>query len=655
MEYWKLPLGIAGAVLLLALIAAIVCWFLLRRLYRFLATNSGVFGATPQARLVALGASVILLPQMITGPIEAFLRVGQVLLPNAYLLWVPFVKLAGQQDVSTKLLFATTGESLGQAMSLLAKALSEANFPVTSFLIGIACWSFVGQLLGGGSSEKGVDWQALVHRLPAVTWKNVALFAVLFSGTYLSIASITAIPSLQRSETPIEADRARLVDQLKFSRLSKVDFDSTYQTPPDTQPFNQLKQRLGIAVTSAPPRAPAQGPAQTSESRAANASGPATMPASATGQQAAQSKQDKSSVAIPQSILRELSNVDPEFSSLVKGVQSEVLVEEQSRSEIRARLETLRTEVYQREDALQGHVPNVFDSGTVGHLAARERSRYIQTLDLEFQHQISLMESSLRSCVLSVRTLEEYWQYLANDLEQSLDHDTQTATRVANEKNSKDKTPRAYYETSFRLRSSSPARSVPTCENPTYPNFVSPTPPNAVDEWGAFRFFAGWLLRSESMPLAVITGMLGVGLLGAAASSFIRQQASRKKGDPLVEDLAGVVIRGFSAAIVIFLAVEGGLSIFGAGTGEPNSYVLLCTCLIGSVFSEDVWNKAHEWLEAKKQGDSGRNNGNEEQEDKKPNEHADEHKDGGELVKPALIENHPTSSENEEGTKDNNG
>ena len=56
------------------------------------------------------------------------------------------------------------------------------------------------------------------------------------------------------------------------------------------------------------------------------------------------------------------------------------------------------------------------------------------------------------------------------------------------------------------------------------------------------------------------------------------------------------ILRGFSAAIVIFLAVEGGLNVFSSGSGDPNPYVLLCTCLIGSVFSEDVWSKAQEWL-----------------------------------------------------------
>lgn len=44
-----------------------------------------------------------------------------------------------------------------------------------------------------------------------------------------------------------------------------------------------------------------------------------------------------------------------------------------------------------------------------------------------------------------------------------------------------------------------------------------------------------------------------------------------------------------SAAIVVFLAVKGGLAAFAVDAGEPNAYVLFFTCLIGAVFSEDVW------------------------------------------------------------------
>jgi hypothetical protein len=79
----------------------------------------------------------------------------------------------------------------------------------------------------------------------------------------------------------------------------------------------------------------------------------------------------------------------------------------------------------------------------------------------------------------------------------------------------------------------------------------------------------------------------------------VREHPRHEGAGPLVSNLAGVVIRGLSAAIVVFLAVEGGLAIFSSGSGAPNPYVLLLTCLVASVFSEVVWDWAREKLREK--------------------------------------------------------
>ena len=95
--------------------------------------------------------------------------------------------------------------------------------------------------------------------------------------------------------------------------------------------------------------------------------------------------------------------------------------------------------------------------------------------------------------------------------------------------------------------------------------------------------------------------MLGLGLLGAIVSTALHERAStggagKTTGQPLVEDLTGVLMRGISAAIIVFLAVEGGLTIFGSSGADPNPYVLLLTCLIAAAFSSDVWDWAHQLL-----------------------------------------------------------
>jgi hypothetical protein len=63
-----------------------------------------------------------------------------------------------------------------------------------------------------------------------------------------------------------------------------------------------------------------------------------------------------------------------------------------------------------------------------------------------------------------------------------------------------------------------------------------------------------------------------------------------------VSDLAGVALRGISAAIVVFLAVQGGLAVLSGAGSDPNPYVLLLACFVTAVFSERVWQTAYEYL-----------------------------------------------------------
>jgi hypothetical protein len=69
--------------------------------------------------------------------------------------------------------------------------------------------------------------------------------------------------------------------------------------------------------------------------------------------------------------------------------------------------------------------------------------------------------------------------------------------------------------------------------------------------------------------------------------------------DVLVSDLAGVLLRGLSAAIVVFLAVQGGLAVLSGAGSDPNPYVLLLACFVAAVFSERVWQSAYGYLVTK--------------------------------------------------------
>jgi hypothetical protein len=109
-----------------------------------------------------------------------------------------------------------------------------------------------------------------------------------------------------------------------------------------------------------------------------------------------------------------------------------------------------------------------------------------------------------------------------------------------------------------------------------------------------FENVGDWLANTNSMDIVLIIGMFGFGLLGAAISSFItaRREALRDPTTPLVDNLSVVIIRGFSAAIVIFLATKGSIAVINNGSNDPNPYVLFFACIVGAVYSERIWDWA---------------------------------------------------------------
>lgn len=130
---------------------------------------------------------------------------------------------------------------------------------------------------------------------------------------------------------------------------------------------------------------------------------------------------------------------------------------------------------------------------------------------------------------------------------------------------------------------------------PTSPSSI-PSPPPPGTQWGVFGLISGWLLQANSYALILIIGMLGFGLFGAIISSVVREYSQRQPGQPIVSDITSAVIRGLSAAVVVFLSVKGGLAVFTTEEVEPNAYVLFFTCLVGAVFSEKIWEWAKEKL-----------------------------------------------------------
>jgi hypothetical protein len=109
---------------------------------------------------------------------------------------------------------------------------------------------------------------------------------------------------------------------------------------------------------------------------------------------------------------------------------------------------------------------------------------------------------------------------------------------------------------------------------------------------GPVGSWSRWLLDTGQMPVVIIVGLVGFSLLGATVSRAVRARDENTKAGLSLDDLLSVVAGGMTAAVVVFLAAYGGLAVLGNSASDPNPYVVFVTCLIGAVYSEDVWSWA---------------------------------------------------------------
>ena len=228
-------------------------------------------------------------------------------------------------------------------------------------------------------------------------------------------------------------------------------------------------------------------------------------------------------------------------------------------------------------------------------IGGRESAKYFLALKDWYTRILTAMETDIKLHADSVEAFESIWGPLGSRLLAAVNEKPVNETPTAREM-------RIDNVFSEERQSMSAGLNVLLANLKPAPEQYEEPPerPALGSDLGIFSLLASWILRTESLPLALIVGMLGFGLLGSASSTFIREHANRKSGEPLVTDLLGVIVRGLSAAILVFLAVEGGLAVFGVASGgpspEPNAFVIFLTCLVAAVFSETVWEAASDRL-----------------------------------------------------------
>ncbi|MEX0310372.1 MAG: hypothetical protein AB3N17_09000 [Tateyamaria sp.] len=132
-----------------------------------------------------------------------------------------------------------------------------------------------------------------------------------------------------------------------------------------------------------------------------------------------------------------------------------------------------------------------------------------------------------------------------------------------------------------------------SCDFRSNNRFVPPT----RSEYGSFLGVVGtsvsWLLSTESMEVALLTGLIGFGLLGSLVAQFVKSGGAEEFK---ISRIATVVFSGFCAAIVVYVTAYGGLAVASMSADDPNPYVVFGACLVGAVYSAEIWERAKKWL-----------------------------------------------------------
>jgi hypothetical protein len=117
-------------------------------------------------------------------------------------------------------------------------------------------------------------------------------------------------------------------------------------------------------------------------------------------------------------------------------------------------------------------------------------------------------------------------------------------------------------------------------------------------DWPLFGTISKYLIRTKSTELVLLIGMFGFGLLGASILSFEKLNSPKEfLTTSIIKNFVNVLARGFGAALVVYMSIKAGLTIFTAGTAvDANGYMLLLTCFAAAIFSDKIWDKLKDWV-----------------------------------------------------------
>lgn len=561
--------GIIGCLVFVSFVYFL--WRVLWRLLRFFRGQSKIFGALTAMRLVSFGLVTIIFPGTIYKVIHhTFLFIVNLISLIFININYTFLELKAIPDPDLLKTVMTTFAVLQKSALEVFAGLRNLliDLPITRIFLAIALWVVVGQIvtliLAKTEPEPKVKEYLLnfinnLKRIPLPTRKNFLLLLIFILSGYLCIASIAAIPWLKQTEAPPTFSREQFKSKLKAIQLTKEAYDKRYAPDYSTNanPFERLEQMINMIENSF---------------------------------------NNEKFVKIP---------FYQQSKSDIETIKTELGKQKGLRKELADDWKKFQADAWAAQNTLLENAAGEFESNMNLPMSTEERTIYLKNMSKWYQDNLDRVYRSLNESMRFLSNWDRKWEGWALELSGYIDKANNNFNEYANASSDEQaKFQRNTFDYSLLFMKGSPEQRY--LEDSQAESFqvlrlpINITLPPQLPEpgigWGIFGIVSRWLLKTRSIDLAIISGMLGFGLLGSAVSSFVRGRIIREKGEALVGDLSGVLIKGLSAAVIVFLAVEGGIAFFTTGEIAPNPYVLFFTCLVGAAFSENIWEWARERL-----------------------------------------------------------
>lgn len=254
------------------------------------------------------------------------------------------------------------------------------------------------------------------------------------------------------------------------------------------------------------------------------------------------------------------------------------------RDQVRGKLNELLSGFGEFKEGLIKNAVAVYETESAVRIGEREKSEHYLSILSWYRSRVESQTSVIQRCREKQNDIEVSYRKMSVQLKKletlPPDTDSNTKDQLMNE------------ILSNRQESLSKSFDCSPTNTNQDEGFLSPPVRGTYgSSLGSVGSATRWLLSTESLPVVLVVGLSGFGLLGALVSRFARKREGDGHQDTAL-DIISVAFSGFVAALVVFLAAYGGIAIVSMSDGDPNPYVVFAACLVGAIFAEDVWAKA---------------------------------------------------------------